>query len=40
MFFGWDVGGPLVAFGTSLATLAGAGYVGGKAMERAKDGTP
>jgi hypothetical protein len=33
VFFGWDVSGPLVAFGTSLSALAGAGYVGGKAME-------
>lgn len=33
VFYGWDVSGPLVAFGTSLSALAGAGYVGGKAME-------
>lgn len=33
VFFGFDVSGPLVAFGTSLAAMAGGGYVGGKAME-------
>jgi hypothetical protein len=34
VFLGWDVSGPLVAFGTSLSALAGAGYVGGKAFEQ------
>ena len=38
VFLGKDVSGLLVAFGTSLSGLAGAGYVGGKAMER-KNGT-
>ncbi len=33
VFVGWDVSGPLVAFGTSLSAMAGAGYVGGKAFE-------
>lgn len=33
VFIGWDVSGPLVAFGTSLSAMAGAGYVGGKAFE-------
>lgn len=36
VFADHDVSGPLVAFGTSLSALAGAGYVGGKAMERGK----
>lgn len=31
-----DLSGPLVVFGGSLSALAGAGYVGGKAMERSK----
>lgn len=33
VFLGHDVSGPLVAFGTSLSALAGAGYVGGKGFE-------
>lgn len=37
VFAGYDVSGPLVAFGTALSGLAGAGYVGGKAMERKND---
>lgn len=37
VFAGHDVSGPLVAFGTSLSALAGAGYVGGKAFESKRE---
>lgn len=37
VFFGFDVSGPLAAFGTSLAVMAGGGYVGGKAMESRRE---